>query len=38
MQMWQLAGHRPTKSWTKMCFFLEKKCVDHTTFAVRMTG
>ena len=31
-------GTGQPKSRTKKCLFHEKKCVDHTNFAVRMTG
>ena len=38
-RMWQCQpGTGQLKSWMKMCFFSEKKCVDRTTFAVHMTG
>ena len=38
-QMWQCrpSTGRP-KSRTKKCLFREKKCVNHTTFAVLTTG
>ena len=29
---------RPTEKSYKKCLFREKKCVDRTTLAVRMTG
>ena len=37
-RMWQSAGTGQPKSRTKKCLFRKKKCVDHMTFAVHMTG